>query len=248
MKFLFLIFLIYSCATSPLGNVESDQQYNGSRYYELSDKTGNFLVKREVKLGSKKLLTRTTVLTRDGMQELEKQVSVSKIGNVKGRRGAVKALLPEAAQFVVWYNKKAYSAQQKVNTKQKTIKVKVKDPDGEKKAYQEFKVPKGSYFCYFSQIPECLKIQNLLFKAANKSIQIFVLWDNFPFHTEQYEGVINSPMILATLKLNDHSKDELKYALDIGNQMIFYHFDKKLNFDKMFWISQGISMLGITKE
>ena len=98
------------------------------------------------------------------------------------------------------------------------------------------------FFCFFSQLPECLKEQNLLYLSAQKKVQLFVVWDNFPYHRELYEGMGTNPIISATLEISKHSKDELKYSLDIGNQIIFYHFDKKLMFKGFYWISQGISL------
>ena len=38
-------------------------------------------------------------------------------------------------------------------------------------------------------------------------------------------------------------KNEYRFRLSLQDQILFYHFDDKYNFLKMFWISQGISVI-----
>lgn len=245
---IFIFFLLIGCSSRGLVTDSPElQKRNESILFEYSDNTGEYLAKREIKIVKNKLVSRVTILSRDGLQELETQVSMSKLGTLKNSKDNTLAILPEASQFKVWFNKELYSSNMRFNPTSKTITTIAKSPSTDKETLKDFKIPKGNYFCFFSQLPECLKMQNLLLKAASKSVPIYLIWDSYPYHVEQYENLLDSPLMLATLTLTEHDKNEYKFALDIGNQIIFYHFDKKLNFVKMFWISQGISLVNTNK-
>ncbi len=244
---LVLVILLTSACSSPIVKQEiKGKDLQGESYFELNDASGIFLVRRDIKIVSNKLINRRTVLTRDGLTELESTVSVSRIGHLRNTKNGY-ALLPEASQFKVWFDKKQFSSQMKIDRKTKKIHIKTDGPDEKRNGLKEYNIPKSQYFCFFSQLPECMRIQNLLLKAVKEKVQLFVIWDNYPYHIDQYENLIDSPLVLATLSLSDHTRDELKYSLDIGNQIIFYHFDKKFKFDKMFWISQGMSLISSKK-
>lgn len=246
MKIL-ILFLMASCASRvPL--TESSNDMEGVEVFSYQDFSGQYLMKREIKQQGNKLITRAKLISQSG-KELESQVSVSAIGSVNGSKGKkIVSLLPQISQFRVWFDKKEYFSQGKILRKEKKLEVTTKSPEKKWNNIQKYSIPKGSYFCYFSQLPECIKLQNLLLKAARKSVQLFVIWDNFPYHSEQYEGLGPDPISRASLSLSDHNKKEFKYTLDIGNQIIFYHFNRKLDFVKMFWVSQGVSIVSNKKE
>jgi hypothetical protein len=211
--------------------------------YNYTDQTGSYLLKREVKYSNKKIITRTKIFSNQSNSEVESTVAVSILGTVRTPKNRkIRVLLPNVSQFKVWFSKKEHFSQVKLNRKSKQVDVLTKNPEKKGNFEQSFSIPKGRFFCFFSQLPECLKEQNLLYLSAQKKVQLFVVWDNFPYHSELYEGMGTNPITSATLEISKHSKDELKYSLDIGNQIIFYHFDKKLMFKGFYWISQGISL------
>ena len=88
-------------------------------------------------------------------------------------------------------------------------------------------------------------MQNILLKARKDKVLLYIIWDGYPFNSEQYEGVEDVLISQASFYYSQKQRDSLRFELDIGNQIIFYHFDKNLQFEKMFWVSQGISLTKI---
>ena len=109
----------------------------------------------------------------------------------------------------------------------------------------DFNLEKGRYYCFFSQLAECIEMQNILLEARNKRLFIYIVWDNYPFNSEQYEKIPTDVVSKAQFSYFKKDKDNLIFELDLGNQIILMHFDRQLKFEKMFWIAQGIS---ITKK
>jgi hypothetical protein len=236
-----LLSVLISCSTS--GYKRSKSPFQSSEKFILSDSSGNFIVSREIKTKSNKLISRVKIFDGNMKQELESTVAVSRVGYVKSSKGKKIAVFPEASQFKIWFNKNEYSSNTKVDLKTRQMSLKLTGEDSEKKVKKSHTLPKGKVYCYFSQIPECVKLQHLLLKGQKEKVSIYILWDSFPYHTELFNGISNEPYVLADFYLSDTNKKELKYSLDLGNQIIFYHFDKQLKFEKMFWISQGISLI-----
>ncbi len=246
MRIGFLLFFLISCSGTDM--ISKSEKRSKTHLFDYKDFSGNYTLRREVKYQNKRLVTRAKLLSKNG-KELESQVSVSKIGTVSSSKNKnIVSLLPQISQFRVWFNKKEYFSQLRILRKKRKIEITTKSPEEKWNSVKNYGIPKGNYFCYFSQLPECLKAQNLLLQAARKSLLLFVIWDNFPYHNEQYEGLGSEPILSANLSLSKHSKTEFKYALDIGNQVIFYHFDRDLDFTKMFWVSQGVSVVKRAKE
>lgn len=244
MKLIVLIasYFLVACSTGHYSQKETNK-LNNKQDYILSDQTGNYRVTREIKVKSNKLVSRVQILDVNMNKTLESSVAVSRIGYFANDKKKAIALFPEASQFKVWFNKKEYSSRARIDKKSRELYVSVVGDDKIKGGTKKIKVPSSKAYCYFSQLPECVKIQGMLFEGRNKKRSLYVIWDNFPFHTELYNAVGASPYVLADFYLESKTKNEYKYSLDIGNQIIFYHFDSKFNFDKMFWISQGISLI-----
>lgn len=218
---------------------------NSSRAYDYIDSTGKYVLKREVKLSASKLITRVKLFSSDSSKELESTVAVAKLGKLKNDI----AVLPDISQFRVWLDKNEYFSQIKLNRKNETLEVISKGIEDKWNFQKEYKLPKGQHFCFFSQLAECLKKQNLLVKSVEmKSIQFFVIWDNFPYHNELYEGVGAEPFTKAILRLDDHDNKAVKFSVDFGNQNFYIHYDKNMEFDSYHWISQGISTVPVIKE
>jgi hypothetical protein len=232
--------VLLSCST---GHQKAKSPFKSQEKFILSDPSGNFIVTREVKTQSNKLITRVKIFDGNMSQELESTVSVSRVGYVKNSNKKTIAVFPEASQFKVWFNKDEFSSKSNLNRLTRKMRVQINGQDKEKNGSRNYIIPKGRAYCYFSQMPECVKLQHFLFKAQKRKIPLYIIWDNFPYHTELFNGLSSEPYVLADFYLSDTNKKELKYSLDLGSQIIFYHFDKKLNFEKMFWVSQGISLV-----
>lgn len=219
---------------------------NKTNYLSYTDQSGSFSLKREIKYRPGKLIARVKLFSTQSSKELESIVSVSSIGKFNNKT----AILPEVSQFRVWFNKKEHFSQIKLNRKTKSLEIIAKAPTKKWNFTKEYKLPSGRNYCFFSQLPECLKQQNLLSKTAGgKKVQLFVIWDNFPYHNEQYDGLGVEPFVLAILTLDGHDKNLLKFALDLGNQVMYIHFDKHAQFVAYYWINQGISaVLSVNKE
>lgn len=236
MKFI-LFFLLVSCAGASMK--EKTVLSSSNNKFILTDASGKYLVGREIKVTKGKLLTRVTLTQWERPGEpLEKSVTMSTLGQLKSGEPA---LLPNASQFSVWFDKKRFFSQIKLN-KNKTIEVLKKSPEPKWNGKEEVKAPSGKYFCFFSSLAECVIAQNLLIKSREGKVQIFLIWDNFPYYGEQYQGVSGELISLSQFSFSNMVEDSLRFELDIGNQIIFYHFDKELKFEKMYWVAQGISL------
>ena len=126
---IFIFFLLIGCSSRGLVTDSPElQKRNESILFEYSDNTGEYLAKREIKIVKNKLVSRVTILSRDGLQELETQVSMSKLGTLKNSKDNTLAILPEASQFKVWFNKELYSSNMRFNPTSKTITTIAKSP------------------------------------------------------------------------------------------------------------------------
>lgn len=235
--FLFIFFLGCAGTTESLYGNKSGSMTT----FSYEDATGNYKVLREIKQQNGKFLVRNRIFQIDGQSELENTVSVSKLGYLKGNKDQV-ALLPEASQYKVWFEKKEHKSSVKINSGSRQALVQL-DIEEEKPTQETLSLPKARYVCYFSQLPECLRLQKLLIGAARKKLNIYVLWDSYPFNADLYESVGKKFVSLATVSLSDHNKSELKFSIEVENQIIFIHFNRELEFTKMFWVAQGISMI-----
>lgn len=237
MRFLLFVFLL-SCANSQ--KVETTVIIPGTQKFILTDGSGKFQVERQVKISGKKILTRSTISSVNNPKvALEKSITSSFLGSL---RNGDRSLLPVASQFSVWFDKNLFFSQLKVDRKNKTVEIIKKSPEAKWNGKETKKVPAGKYYCFFSSLPECVISQNILLKSRDKKVPIYLIWDSFPFYVEQYQGVSGQLLSLTQFSFSNMVSNSLRFELDIGGQIIFYHFDKKLQFEKMFWVSQGISL------
>lgn len=241
---LFLLSFLFSCSSvQKISSLSSSK-----RLYIWKDKSGEFVLERDVRVSKKKLATRSTLsLLSNRTKVLEKTVGVSQIGLVKIRGNTIASLRPFASQHSIWFDKKEYFSQLKVNAKKKALDVKLSSPEEKWKGAKEFKFPKGFIFCFFSQIPECVKRHGLL-KMDNRGKQIYIIWDSYPYHTEQLEGVLDQPFQSANFAFNTVIRGEKRYSLNLENQILFYHFNNRDEFEKMYWIAQGITVKRYEEE
>jgi hypothetical protein len=230
------IFLV-SCASIP--NISRDK-LTGKTEFLYSDANGKYTFVREVKKLKSQLITRTRLYNRGKRtSSLETSVTVSRVGK---RKDNTVALLPEASQFFVWFDKKKYVTNLKIDRRNRKLIMHKTGPVKTDNISTKYELPKSNYICFFSQLPECVLGQGLLMKSQSGKVGISIIWDSFPFNKEQYEGMTNNPVTQAEFYFSEKMSNSLRFELDLGNQIVFYHFDKKLKFEKMFWVSQGLSI------
>ena len=73
-------------------------------------------------------------------------------------------------------------------------------------------------------------------------MSLVIIWDNYPYHQEQFANMKDEVFSQQNLVLLKMKKQGIN-LLDTENHAIFYHFDKKLRFSKMYWVAQGISLV-----
>lgn len=234
-----MIKLIIFCLFSA---IVSCAQYNNYRNiksshtaYSLKDKVGNFNLERRLKVSKKKLITKTTInSTLNNDLPVEKTVSVSQVDN--------NLLAPKISQYTVWLEKKEYFSQVKLSKEKNNLEILMKSPEDKWNGKKNISIPKAKFVCFFSQLPECLKFNGLL-EVNSKAKDLLIIWDSYPYHEEIYANINPEPYEKATFEFVGDSGGLKKYNLNLSNQFIFYVFDKNNDFEKMYWIAQGITQI-----
>lgn len=232
-----LVFLIFvSCAQYPLkGTIRT-----GQSSFIFQDGSGQYFLKREIKKTKSKLISRVRIYSsRQAQDYLEKTVSVSKYRGSKA--------LPYRSQFNIWLEKKENSILLSVLEKSRSISSKQFIDNKETQITEKF--PQTRTACFFTQLTECLLIQNKIPRQKGKPITLSVLWEGHALLPSLYEGVSDVMTTGGDFYFEGKDKTGLKYHLDLDNgQTIIYYLDNNLNLTKMFWIAQGISMIKFTGD
>jgi hypothetical protein len=241
-----LCILFTSCAAIPnLGTKKEENSYgNTINYFLFKDVSGQYIVKREKIENEKQLVLRQTLFPPGNEKSpLEKSVTVAKLGTVNHKGKRYVASRPYASQFSIWFEKKEFFSQLKLNVAKKGMDVYLKSPD-EKWQGNKFKeLPKGLKFCWFSQVPECLKRITKLDRTKKKSITFYIVWDAFPYYSEQLQNLSGQLYSLASVYYDGEFDKTYRFGVNVENQIIFYHFNYELEFERMFWIAQNITMV-----
>lgn len=249
MKLLFFVLLLVSCSHSAFKGTPREGKTN----YSFADVSGNYRLSREFKMIKQRLVSRSQILSSasGSNKVLEKSITVSRLGSIASKKSRLVTLRPEASEFSVWLEGKKYSSVMKINTKSKSMRVTLDSPEAKWKGSHEVPFPKGKYFCFYSQIPECLYRNYLLqrsFDEKNKKIDFFVVWDSYPFLQDQLTGVGKNLFAAATLKFDGEIKNNFRYIVEVEEQIILYHFSKALDLTKIAWIAQGITVAAPGEE
>lgn len=237
---LFVFTLCSACSTNTSQKLINNRTVkNTVSTFSLTDQFGSYRVVKEIKFKKNKLITRNKIYFEDNLNEpLEVTVAVSKLGQVKKKS----VLRPEISQHRVWLEKKKYFSQLKISVKKKKLNALLRSPEAKWNGEKSFDFPKSFRFCFFSQMAECLKLQDLLPAQEGHQRLFYMIWDSYPYHQEQYSQVLEGPFNKAAIQLKKVGKNELQFEVNIGNQVLFYHYDKDYNFTKLFWVAQGLSL------
>jgi hypothetical protein len=240
-KYTLCLMVILSCASRNRGGA----LLNSKDEFKLKDRSGEFILQREVKLNKGEVATRITVVSpSNSAVASEKTISISKLGISKNS----KILRPQISQHEIWYEKERYFSQLKTNVKTKSLDVIMKSPEEKWQGESSLPYPAGRIFCFFTQIPECAKFYGMLNPESEVGFKIVVIWDNYPYHNESYLKLSSSPFQTAAFSFDGEHEGGLRYKLELSNQIIFYEFDVNRQFDKMYWIAQGITLVRTNRK
>ena len=244
----FLILTFVSCAKmtqkSPkekLGNFE--EQFN------YSDKNGQYIVKISSGMdkNGKTFFTKKIMEMPGGQKDkaLEQSVVISSVGILKK---SLMILRPKISQYNVWFDGKKYTSELKINTAKKAIDVKMTSPESQWNGNKQIKFPSSTTLpCFFSQVIDCAKVSGFISKATQKktgSMSLFVIWEGYPYLNETFSDFPSELFSKAELEYDGMTKEkERRFNLRVAGQSIFYILDDKDVMTKMFWVSQGITMV-----
>jgi hypothetical protein len=238
MKILLLLLLIFSC-----NRIQRKSNFSGTTFYTYKDPSGTYLLKRDLIETKNKIQLRQKLLGQTSDKKpLEKSITISQVGVIKTKKGKTLSIRPFISQFSIWFEKKKYFSQFKLNKKEKKLDLILRSPEAKWNRTESLSVESGKIFCWFSQIPECLRRANLLVRERRKKINFIVIWESFPYYTEQYQNVPSEVFSRAVVYFDGYFERNLKFNVRIGDQTLIYHFSEDNEFEKLFWISQGISM------
>ncbi|WPU65204.1 hypothetical protein [Peredibacter starrii] len=242
MKILLVLLLAAGCSSRGI----SPSQTEGKTTYSYTDVAGTYRIAREFKMVKQRLVSRNVLLSSGSDNKtLEKSITVSKLGSIRSNKSRLITLRPEASEFSVWLEGKKYSSSMRINPKTKSMRVTLDSPESRWRGTQEIPFPKGKFFCFYNQIPECLYRNSLLqnaYDTKKKKLEFFVIWDNYPYLQDQLSHVGKNLFAPATLKFDGEIKNNFRYIVEVEGQIILYQFTKSLDLVKMAWIAQGITM------
>lgn len=237
--------ILNACSSSPSESKKiASSIKTQTQSFEYLDSNGVYSIKREVKVADKKLYVRTQMTSGQTSEQLEKTVSVSTLGMIKTKNGKLMGSLPFASQYEVWLEGKRHFVQLKTQKESKSL-IATYDPAYDGKKTQKFLFPSANLFCFFSQIPECIKRVGFIEQAAGKnigSLSFYIIWDQFPYMNDLYGGNLQLPFENARFSYNAEVDGEYKFVLETSRFIMFYHFDKSYEFQKFFWVANGLSM------
>lgn len=241
-----LVLCLFGCASNEPSIGEAALK-NNAKSYAYRDVSGTFELSREVRLTEGKLVTRVQLFSPEGTGEklLEKTFAISSIGSVKTRAGRSLAIRPEHSQHTVWLEGKRYFSQLKLNARTRKLEALLESPESRWSGRKDLPVPKGRVFCFYSQLPECLVAGNMLVaaKGARRPVRFFVVWDSWPYHQEHFTGLGPGAFVRAALSVEASQQSHTRYIVEINGQLLNLHFSNEGSFIRMFWTTQGISIM-----
>ncbi len=246
---LFIVFLS-SCSTTKGAKTLKKELARGEERFSYTDKNGQFVVrissgfnksKKENTFYSKRSLE---IPGKDTDNILEQSIVLSDLGSVK----KMAILRPKISQYNVWFGGKRYFSELKMNPAKKAIDLRMVSPEPQWNGTKQIKLPSTkALYCYFSQVIECAKTTGFLDTAIKKetgTMNFYVIWEGYPYLNETFSDFPASLFSKAQFEYEGKTKEgEFKFNLKVAGQSIFFIIDEKLHMKKMFWVSQGISMV-----
>ena len=217
--------------------------------FNYTDKNGQYSVKISsgIDKAGKGFFTKKMMElpSRQKDKVLEQSVVLSSLGSLKNK---IFILRPKASQYSVWFDGKKYTSDLKINTAKKAIDVKMTSPETQWNGSRQIKFPNSTTLpCFFSQVIECAKVSGFITKASEKetgTMSLMVIWEGYPYLNETFSDFPSELFSLAELEYDGKTKqNERRFNLRVAGQSIFYVLNDKDVMTKMFWVSQGITMV-----
>ncbi len=248
---LILIISSSSCSVlnrkSPAELVNNFFKKSSTARFDLVDKAGAFVLIRESGYREKdnRFLTKTAIYPEndDRKKLLEESVTISNPGALGTK---IKVMRPFASRYRVWFEGQEYKTEMFLREKEKGLEIKVTSPDPGQSEQKMVTLPKGTgVFCFLNQLIECVRMTgffNLSSKNDTGVMNFHLIWDGYPYYSQQYTNLPEEPISEAKLSFDGTTASgESRFTLDVANQKIFYFVDKEYNFIKRFWVAQGLS-------
>ena len=247
----FVFLLLSSCAY--IRKVKSKKgsdkiKTNFQDEFVLSDKSGKFSVLRESGYGKKGkdyiVKKRVFHYGSDKSKILEQSVAISNPGSLKGE---TIILRPKISQYTVWFEKKKYFSEIKLNLKERTLDISLKSPEKQWNGEKKIPFPKGTgAYCFYTQIIECATVSKFIKISSEKEtgkMNFHIIWDGYPYFQEQFDNLPSTVFSEAILEFDGRNKmGHRRYTLTVAGQSIFYFIDSKSRLIKQYWVAQGLSM------
>jgi|GEM_PF-504190 len=250
-KFLVLIILglfVVSCSSTKKAAEIKKDLIHAPEKYSYTDKNGQFLVRLSSGFNKKNnsFFTKRSleIPGKDTDNLLETSVTFSDLGSVKKKN----MLRPKLSQYNVWFDGKKYFSELKMNQAKKAMDVRMVSPESQWNGVKQIKLPSTkALYCFFSQIIECAKTVGFLAESSKKeegALYFYLIWEGYPYLNETFTNIPSQLFSKAQLEYDGITKDnERRFNLKVAGQSIFYVVDDKFQMKKMFWVSQGISMV-----
>ena len=247
-----LCFLFVSCSVFKNKNQPSTELASTKANYKFIDAQGELPMHRNVLFeeSKHKLSTMIKLIDPDKKDNevMEKVISVSDVGSLKSRKIKRNVLRPNISQFTTWLEGKRYFSQIKVLPKSRELLINLESPEAKWTGESKVALPRSlSMYCFYTQIAECLKFSNVLFelkKNPNSSIKFGIIWESYPYMSEQWENFPTEAVTAARVVYDgDAENGDSRFNVEFNGQVAYYHFDKKFELRKFLWVAQGISIL-----
>lgn len=244
-----LCLVLVSCASTKSTAHLKKELVRAEEKFSYADKNGQFFVKLTAGFNKKEKTFFTKRILEIPNKEtdniLEQSVAISEIGILKKKKTILR---PKLSQYNVWFEGKKYFSELKINPLKKAIDVKMVSPESQWNGTKEIKLPSTkSLYCFFSQVMECAKTVGFVGEAIRKksgTLSFYIIWEGYPYLNETFSDFPSELLSKAQLEYDGQVKEEgRRFNLKVGGQSIFYVIDKNEQMKKMFWVSQGISMI-----
>jgi hypothetical protein len=248
----FSLIALSACSTGVKKAKELKKELvRGEEHFSYTDKNGQYLVrltagfnKKENTFFSKRSLESSG---EEGNKILEQSVVLSDLGSIKKKKNILR---PKLSQYNVWFDGKKYFSEIKMNPIKKTIDVKMVSPESQWNGVKQVKLPSTKVlYCFFSQVIECAKTIGFLSEAINKetgTMNFYIIWEGYPYMNETFTDFPSQLISKAQLEYDGKTKEnERRFNLKVAGQSIFFVLDTHQQRKKMFWVSQGISMVSM---
>jgi hypothetical protein len=248
MYLLFLIFFI-GCSTSKMDS--SSNIEDRSEEFSYQDPSGVFRLTREIKKNQNKVVLRQQVLNKDLSKNdfLEKSIVVFEQGRSKKNKNIM--IRPLDSHYIVWLEGQKLESRGRLDKQSKKYTFKLDSHEEKWRGLRSVNLPRGSIFCFFTIIPECLKTAGVFLKIVNnpnKAQSFYIIWEGYPFILEQFSNFNSQGISRANVSYEEFKDNTHRFVVEFDGQSIFYHLKKDLNFIRMFWISQGLSIMPINES